>query len=69
MLEKIIALSIRNKFLVILTTVFLVIGGLYAIINTPLDAIPDLSDVQVIVLHRISRTGPHRWLKIKSPIH
>ncbi|WP_321365600.1 efflux RND transporter permease subunit [uncultured Desulfuromusa sp.] len=58
MLEKIIALSIRNKFLVILTTVFLVIGGLYAIINTPLDAIPDLSDVQVIVFTEYPGQAP-----------
>ncbi|SDZ89805.1 Cu(I)/Ag(I) efflux system membrane protein CusA/SilA [Desulfuromusa kysingii] len=58
MLEKIITLSIRNKFLVILATVFLVIGGLYAIINTPLDAIPDLSDVQVIVFTEYPGQAP-----------
>lgn len=58
MLEKIITLSIRNKFLVILTTVFLVIGGLYAVMNTPLDAIPDLSDVQVIVFTEYPGQAP-----------
>ena len=36
MLEKIIAWSIRNTFLVVLATLFLVIGGIYALKNTPL---------------------------------
>ena len=58
MLEKIITLSIRNKFLVVLVTVFLVIGGLYAVYNTPLDAIPDLSDVQVIVFTEYPGQAP-----------
>ncbi|MBL8464472.1 MAG: efflux RND transporter permease subunit [Thauera sp.] len=41
--------STRNVFLVLLATLFLVAGGLYAVHKTPLDALPDLSDVQVIV--------------------
>jgi Cu(I)/Ag(I) efflux system membrane protein CusA/SilA len=49
MLEKIIDWSIRNKFMVVLVTIFVVVGGVYALKNIPLDAIPDLSDVQVIV--------------------
>jgi copper/silver efflux system protein len=49
MIEKIIELSIKNKFLVILMTVFLIAAGTYAMLKTPLDAIPDLSDVQVII--------------------
>src|SRR5512144_63255 len=49
MLAKIIELSARNKFLVFLLVTFLTIWGIWAIYNTPLDAIPDLSDVQVIV--------------------
>ncbi len=49
MLEKLIEWSIKNKFMVVLLTFFMVVGGLYALKNTPLDAIPDLSDVQVIV--------------------
>ncbi len=49
MIEKIIAWSARNKLLVYLAT-FLAIGwGVWAAYHTPLDAIPDLSDVQVIV--------------------
>ncbi|MDB5047452.1 MAG: heavy metal efflux pump, CzcA family [Fibrobacteres bacterium] len=49
MLEKIITWSIRNKILVLLLT-FLAIGlGAYALSRTPIDALPDLSDAQVIV--------------------
>src|SRR5438876_1052147 len=49
MLEKIIGWSTRNIFLILLATFFIIAGGLYAILKTPVDAIPDLSDVQVIV--------------------
>ncbi len=49
MIEKIIHWSINNRFFVVLGTVLLVGGGLFALKNTPIDAIPDLSDVQVII--------------------
>ncbi|MEP6534967.1 MAG: efflux RND transporter permease subunit [Bryobacteraceae bacterium] len=49
MFARIIQWSIHNKFLVLLSTVFLIAAGLYSVLHTPLDAIPDLSDVQVIV--------------------
>jgi Cu(I)/Ag(I) efflux system membrane protein CusA/SilA len=49
MLAKIIGWSGRNPFLVLVATLFVVIGGIYAVLKTPLDALPDLSDVQVIV--------------------
>src|SRR3990172_705008 len=49
MLEKIIDWSVQNKFFVILATVFVTLAGVYALRQTPVDAIPDLSDVQVIV--------------------
>jgi len=49
MLQKIILWSINHKFLVVLMTGFFIIGGVYSLQNTPVDAIPDLSDVQVIV--------------------
>jgi Cu(I)/Ag(I) efflux system membrane protein CusA/SilA len=49
MIEAIIRWSIVNRFLVLIAT-FIIVGlGLYSLKNTPLDAIPDLSDVQVIV--------------------
>ena len=49
MLQRIIDCSLRNKFLVLLATVMLVFGGVYAARHIPLDAIPDLSDTQVII--------------------
>jgi len=49
MIVNIIHWSIRNRFLVLLLTGILVAWGVYAVQNTPLDAIPDLSDVQVII--------------------
>jgi Cu(I)/Ag(I) efflux system membrane protein CusA/SilA len=49
MLTKIIDWSSRNRFLVLLATLFVIVGGVVAVLRTPLDALPDLSDVQVIV--------------------
>ncbi|MBI5185086.1 MAG: efflux RND transporter permease subunit [Nitrospinae bacterium] len=49
MLQSIIDFSLKNKFIVLTATAVLVLGGLYALKNIPLDAIPDLSDTQVIV--------------------
>jgi Cu(I)/Ag(I) efflux system membrane protein CusA/SilA len=49
MLNKIIEASVQNKFMTLLLTGLLVGGGIYAMRNIPLDAIPDLSDVQVII--------------------
>lgn len=49
MINKIIAWSIQQRVLVLLATVVVVLGGLIALQRTPVDAIPDLSDVQVIV--------------------
>src|SRR5487761_2760938 len=49
MLSKIIEWSARNRFLVLLATLFITLAGIYALVKTPLDALPDLSDVQVIV--------------------
>src|SRR5574338_43320 len=49
MIAALIRASARNPFLIGLTAFFLTLGGLYAVTRVPLDAIPDLSDVQVIV--------------------
>jgi Cu(I)/Ag(I) efflux system membrane protein CusA/SilA len=49
MLKAIIDFSLRNKFIVLLMTVALVFTGMYAVRSIPLDAIPDLSDTQVII--------------------
>ncbi|MCD6390176.1 MAG: efflux RND transporter permease subunit, partial [Desulfobulbaceae bacterium] len=58
MIEKIIKFSIKNKFLVILATIFTIAGGLYAMGQMPLDAIPDLSDVQVIIFTEYPGQAP-----------
>jgi Cu(I)/Ag(I) efflux system membrane protein CusA/SilA len=49
MIARLIAWSARNLVLIFIGTVFAVTGGIYAVKTLPLDAIPDLSDVQVIV--------------------
>ena len=49
MLEKIIEWSVRNKFMVILAVVVLVGWGIHSMLSIPIDAIPDMSDVQVII--------------------
>jgi len=48
-IERIIAASVRNRFLVFVFTLFAIAAGIYGLVHTPLDAIPDLSDAQVIV--------------------
>jgi len=49
MLNALIAWSARNKFLVVIATIFVTLAGIHAVMKTPLDALPDLSDVQVII--------------------
>jgi len=49
MIEKLIEFSIRNKFLVLMMSIFLTMGAYYSMKNTPLDALPDLSPPQAIV--------------------
>ncbi|AVA33850.1 efflux RND transporter permease subunit [Cupriavidus metallidurans] len=49
MIARLILASIRNRFLVLLATVMLSAWALWAVRSTPLDALPDLSDVQVII--------------------
>ena len=49
MLSKMINWSGHNGFLVLLATLFIVVAGIFAVLRTPIDALPDLSDVQVIV--------------------
>ncbi|MFA7534478.1 MAG: efflux RND transporter permease subunit [Desulfuromonadales bacterium] len=58
MLEKLIDLSIRNKFMVALLTLFVIIAGIYSLLRTPIDAIPDLSDVQVIIFTEYPGQAP-----------
>ncbi len=56
MINKIIEFSAKNKYLVIFFTVAAIIGAVYCIKNMPLDAIPDLSDTQVIIYSQWDRS-------------
>ena len=58
MLKSIIEFSLRNRFLVLISTAVLIVAGVYAVRNTPLDAIPDLSDVQVIIYTEFPGQAP-----------
>lgn len=58
MLEKIIEYSVRNRFLVILAVIFLMGWGIYSLSTMPVDAIPDLSDVQVIIYTKYEGQSP-----------
>ena len=58
MIEKIIEKSINNRFLIIIFTAIVAALGVYAMLNTPVDAIPDLSDVQVIIFTKYPGQAP-----------
>jgi len=58
MLEKIIEKSVNNRFLVIIFTAIVALGGIYAMLSTPVDAIPDLSDAQVIIYTEFPGQAP-----------
>ena len=58
MITSIINASLRNRFLIIIATIIIVAAGLWSMKNTPLDAIPDLSDVQVIVFTEYPGQAP-----------
>jgi Cu(I)/Ag(I) efflux system membrane protein CusA/SilA len=58
MLSSLIDWSARNRFLVLLGTLAAILGGVYAVLKTPLDALPDLSDVQVIVYTEVPGQAP-----------
>jgi Cu(I)/Ag(I) efflux system membrane protein CusA/SilA len=57
-ISKLIEWSVNNKILVIILTIALIGGGIWAVFNTSVDAIPDLSDVQVIIYTEYPGQGP-----------
>ena len=74
MLERIIEASVNNRFLVIIFTLLIALGGLYAMLKTPVDAIPDLSDVQVIIFTEYQGQAPQvvapgRRLRSEADVH
>lgn len=58
MLEKIIRASVKNRFIVAILAVVVLAAGVYAVRTTPLDAIPDLSDVQVVIFTEYPGQSP-----------
>lgn len=58
MLQKIIEISVNNRIMVLIASVLLLAGGSYVLYQTPVDAIPDLSDVQVIVFTKYPGQAP-----------
>ncbi|HEX6537363.1 MAG TPA: CusA/CzcA family heavy metal efflux RND transporter [Gemmatimonadaceae bacterium] len=58
MLERIIEWSVAHKLVVLLATAALFVAGIWAVRRTPVDAIPDLSDVQVIIMTEWPGQGP-----------
>ena len=58
MIEKIIQWCLENRFMVVLCTVFVIVAGILSMAKTPIDAIPDLSDVQVIIYTEYPGQGP-----------
>ncbi|MCL4822329.1 MAG: CusA/CzcA family heavy metal efflux RND transporter [Vicinamibacteria bacterium] len=58
MLDKIIEWSLRNQFLMVVAMILTILGGIWSIQHTRLDAIPDLSDVQVIVFTEYAGQAP-----------
>ncbi|HEX9659254.1 MAG TPA: efflux RND transporter permease subunit, partial [Rhodothermales bacterium] len=58
MLKKLIAWSATNRLLVVIVTVIVSMLGVWAMLSTPVDAIPDLSDVQVIIRTEYPGQGP-----------
>jgi Cu(I)/Ag(I) efflux system membrane protein CusA/SilA len=58
MLANLIGWSGRNRFLVLLATLFIVLAGIFAVLRTPIDALPDLSDVQVIIYTEVPGQAP-----------
>ncbi len=57
-IERLIEWSVNNKFLVVIFTIALIALGVWALLNTKVDAIPDLSDVQVIIMAEYEGQGP-----------
>ena len=58
MIDWIIEHSVKNRFFVVIITVIVIVAGIWSMLNMPVDAIPDLSDVQVIVFTKYPGQAP-----------
>lgn len=68
MIERIISFSAHNRFLVLAVVFFLTLGGVYSLTHIPLDAIPDLSDTQVIIYSKWDRSPDILENQVTYPI-
>ena len=68
LVEKLIEFSIKNKFLIFILTAALMIVAVWSVKNVPLDAIPDLSDTQVIIYSRWDRSPDIIEAQVTYPI-
>ncbi|MBI3698652.1 MAG: efflux RND transporter permease subunit, partial [Acidobacteria bacterium] len=68
MINRIIEISAHNRFVVFVFVTALVLGGWWSMQNVPLDAIPDLSDTQVIVYSRWDRSPDIMEDQVTYPI-
>lgn len=58
MIESLIDYCLKNRFVVVMSAIFIAALGIYAVINTPIDALPDLSDNQVIIYTQFMGRAP-----------
>lgn len=68
MIEKVIEFSAKNKYIVLLFTLVAVVGAVYSMKRVPLDAIPDLSDTQVIIYSKWDRSPDIMEDQVTYPI-
>ena len=68
MIPALIRWSISNRFLVLLAAVILAGAGIYSVKNTPIDALPDLSDVQVIIKTNFPGQAPQGFGSAQAPV-
>ncbi|MEK6579251.1 MAG: CusA/CzcA family heavy metal efflux RND transporter [Bdellovibrionota bacterium] len=68
MIKKLIEFSAHNRFLVIMLTALLMLAGIYSLKRIPLDAIPDLSDTQVIIYSKWDRSPDIMENQITYPV-
>ncbi len=69
MIERVLEWSLKNRFLVVIASLLLVVGGLSAMMRLPIDAVPDVTNVQVQILTSSPALGPEEVEKlITTPV-
>ena len=69
MIERILEWSLKNRAMVIIASLVLVVGGLWAMLRLPIDAVPDVTNVQVQILTSSPALGPEEVEKfVTTPV-